>query len=805
MIYITIFSMIVSTWMVGRCYGKVSGIKAGILGITNYFFLYVLCSALLFWVDQYSIKKAVVGTCAALVLFAVIFACSIKNKVEFYLDRQELYALLMFCLLIMPLTTNKFGFFGMGQDEGVYQTKAIELVNGNNQRIFDFWEYESLSEEEQEVYRKKIKRLAGLDAVDYRKPGLEDLVGVTDVAGIYHGIPTYPAILAMFAKIFGLSHMLDCQTVFLMLMLMLVYYILENFQVKYWLRLLSMVVLGLSPEVIWVSKSALTEMFLAVVLVAYVMMLTDKKEIFQFFSFLPVVVFCFFHVSAFTIMPLVVVLYWLLYYLERDKIIYIASCILTIIGYVAGFLFMIYISPTYTTNNYLNRVSFVTSRQLMPIILVISVIALVATLLYAMLLENKHFYTMLDKIWSHRATICKIIVAILVLYVVVSNVLKGRTLEEIPNIGLVGISMATGIFLMPLSILKIFTIRNENLTKRNQVVIYSAFIYGILFYYGILRPFVRYYYYYGRYMVPYLFLVVVIFAVLLNEIKKRYLVTMCLAGVMSFVLPLYSLCTNADDTRMEWEVLEEVLENIEGYSSAVVVAGNSDRLMALPVASLGCDIYFATKDILADAKKIEDRYEYIYYITMANESLGTNFEVEYRQDTFQYKDKQENLYVLSGYPREYIKEDITVTVYRYRKNQESYDISCGTEFLTSGFGVIEPNLVWTNMREAEITCFVDKADYQVTLQQGAKIPLKELGLDDYKIAIYVNDEYLDTAIINQNNNGGEIQFMIPKKMLCEGQNFISFISELWSPMDYGKKDERKMGFGFRNMTFQKVE
>ena len=122
--------------------------------------------------------------------------------------------------------------------------------------------------------------------------------------------------------------------------------------------------------------------------------------------------------------------------------------------------------------------------------------------------------------------------------------------------------------------------------------------------------------------------------------------------------------------------------------------------------------------------------------------------------------------------------------------------------MTSGFGSIEPKVAWTNKEKSEITCYVDKKDYQVTLKQGAKVPLKELGFENYKIAISVNNEYLDTVIIDADNNGGELHFFIPKEMLFSGQNSISFTSELWSPVDYGQKDARKLGFGFRTLTFQ---
>lgn len=804
MIYIVIFSMLISTWAIGKCYGRVSGVKAGVLGIANYFFFYILCSALLFWTDYYSLKKAIVGTAGALVLVAIAFAFCFRKKVSFFIRKREVYAILLMCILILPLTMQKFGFFGMGQDQGVYQTKAIELINGNNQRIFDFWEYETLDEQEKEIYRQKVEQIGGLDGVDFRKPGLQNLVGVTDVAGIYHGIPTFPAILAMFGKFFGLSHMQDCQTLFLFLMVMIVYYILENFRVKYWIRLLVMGILGISPEVIWVSKSALTEMFMAVIMATFVLMLTEKKEHLRFLSFLPVAVLSFYHVSVFTVMPLFVVLYWLLYYYDEKKITYIGSCVISIVAYIVGFYFMVYISPTYTTNNYMNALSFLTNKTIVPAVLAVSVLALAVTIIYALLLRNKKVCGLVDIIWKHRALIYKLSVLAVLLFAFINFLVKDRALENIPNAGVIAIAVATGILLLPLCLGKIAVMKNGDIRNRNYLVIYVTFLYGILVYYGALRGYIKYFFYYGRYMVPYLFIAVVMFAVLFKNMKRRYMVIICLAGMLSFVKPLYQLCTNMDDTRLDWMGLEKTLESVQGYNSAVLVAHDAIRAMAMPVASLGCDIYYATDDLEADAEKLLDRYEKIYYVTFSTESVSTDYTVLLRENFVFSMDYQKKVDDISRYPLKYSEEDRTLTVYEYNRRRETYAIA-ESGFWGTGFGSVERGFAWTNQSTAEVNCFIYPKDYTVTLDMGAKVPLTELGIETYDIAVSVNGEYVETLTVNRENNGGELQFSVTEDMLYDGWNKVTFESRLWSPTDYGSKDSRKMGFAFESMIFTEVD
>ena len=46
-----------------------------------------------------------------------------------------------FLLAVIPLVGTTFGMFGMGQDEGVYQAKAIGYVYGYNNNFMTFDEY----------------------------------------------------------------------------------------------------------------------------------------------------------------------------------------------------------------------------------------------------------------------------------------------------------------------------------------------------------------------------------------------------------------------------------------------------------------------------------------------------------------------------------------------------------------------------------------------------------------------------------------------------------------------------------------
>lgn len=106
------------------------------------------------------------------------------------------------CAAGAVLVAVKHGFFGMGQDEGVYQTVAINLMNGITDRQQDFAEYHLVSPEQQGTFAENVyHRLIGYDIGNTSYPETVYDNNVSPVSGIYHGIPTYASILAMWGTI----------------------------------------------------------------------------------------------------------------------------------------------------------------------------------------------------------------------------------------------------------------------------------------------------------------------------------------------------------------------------------------------------------------------------------------------------------------------------------------------------------------------------------------------------------------------------------------------------------------------------
>src|SRR5699024_2364282 len=133
---------------------------------------------------------------------------------------------------------------------------------------------------------------------------------------------------------------------------------------------------------------------------------------------------------------------------------------------------------------------------------------------------------------------------------------------------------------------------------------------------------------------------------------------------------------------------------------------------------------------------LDEKYSCIYYIS---DELTFNhiddFEIEYRNNTIAREDAQSRLQRIFGYPVEFLKSYSTISVYTMISEKLIYDIT-DPSFEGAGFNNLEGNFAWTS-EEAQIICYLKEKDYQAIIQQGASIPLDELGYDEFLLDIYI--------------------------------------------------------------------
>jgi len=684
-----LLSILTALLLIGNYRAEVTIVRATIFGIVGYFMAYIVISAFFFAFDYFSIFKCTAATLAAVLILLVAAGIKTKfmsfKKIKF--DKKELifFAIVIVCVLL--LSGKKFGYYGMGQDQGVYQTKAIELIYGNNSNVYNFdYALKALSNpKDYKYFRDKVMELQGYYLVGQTDPFYADetMGGESGLEGVYHGLPTWPAILALFGRMFGIGHMQECQTIFFICFLMLAFYILENFRIKVLGEATALAILASSPLIVWVSKSALTEMFLAVIIASFVYLVCNENRDVRFYMWIPVAVFSVYHVSAYTMMPLFVVCGWM-YILSDKRKRSVISVFLMLFGYLFGFLYSIKVATLYSSHNYfkpLNKVlgylgiNLSNEKQTVLVIAVV-LICMVITLILTILNKSSKINIIRKKLYNKRGLFIKIysllIMAVGIFAYAYSN--KGTFLN--PNINIIAISIASGIISIPLIIAGLVFIRIEKMESIPMgflALIYSYIIIWTIFF----RPQVNYFYYYGRYDVPYLFIVTVfLFAVYKNFEKTEWVPILCLSSV--FIYLNYDIVMNEtpDDTKVEWDVVEAELNMEKLPNSAIILEEERETLIEwmLILKASGAEVYPYEGNLDSQTDRLLDYYDNIYFIYEDENDFdismytSKNYKSLYKYTFIHSEDFVNESNSLMGYPDSFYNESNQTFVYLYSRN-----------------------------------------------------------------------------------------------------------------------------------------
>ena len=209
-------------------------VYTAVMSVVMFFCSHIVSTMGLFLIDSYSLFRGMAGTfLISFICLAVMMFINIRKSgklFEYSFDMRSVIIPVIVALMALPLTATKNELFGMGQDEGVYQCVAINFMNGIDSRQQDFEEYHMLeSDSEREAFKNSVRgKLAGYDIPSEIYPDTVYDRNVSEVSGIYHGIPTYPALLAMWGQLFGMENMMDIETVFYILTIFLVSFVCTN-------------------------------------------------------------------------------------------------------------------------------------------------------------------------------------------------------------------------------------------------------------------------------------------------------------------------------------------------------------------------------------------------------------------------------------------------------------------------------------------------------------------------------------------------------------------------------------------------
>jgi len=612
-------------------------VKLCVLTALIYFSLYIIFSGLCFWADVFSINRTLTVVFLVTVVINVFFVVFKHTVVEMMWDIKQYLIPVLIIVCALPFVLTKYEYFGMGQDEGVYQTQAISFIYGYTDIQQDFKEYALLDSEMAKAdYATAMKDdLIGLYNYDTSLPFSSGQQEISDVSAVFHGIPTFPALLALSGKLLGISHMSSIQTLFYICSVFLVFFILDDLKVKKALKIVGTLLFAISPLILWVSKSALTEIELVCLILGFIYFIMTMKKEHIYLSLIPVTAFCFFHITIYTMIPMILMLYMGLYVYQKD-IRYLVAAVLANTAFIAGITVTMMIAGTYSFTYNLLPI-----YQLLPGVSQVNVAwvlwmasGIVYALCMVLFLIKKYFNKLIEfcnrfKVVAIR--ICLIVGVLFQGYIIMTRreVYQGG-INTFKHLSLTGYGLVVGILLPAVGgiLAVLFTKKIFEGTKKSIIAV--LFIYCIIIYSCVMRKDIAYYYYYGRYLAPYVSVVILFSAVTLDRLSKWAVYAMGLISLVILAPYEKMLLVNKDDTRVTWEALEKVAEHVEANSCVVIPKEDMKFYFLALRAMRGAEVFPYTETILEEINSKNIGY-YMVFSSRPSDKVGdTVFETTFQ-------------------------------------------------------------------------------------------------------------------------------------------------------------------------------
>ena len=591
----------------------IDAVEAVIISIVSYVLIYILNSGMLFWINRFSILKACSAVTLEMVIIAVILValCAYKKqrlKITFNIKRSIVP--IVIALVGIPFVMTKFGFFGMGQDQGVYQIKALALINGVNDNVYEISEINDLSDEDQELYKNGIGGQYG-----FYKVNIEN----TNSQGVFHGINTYPALLALWGSVFGYQNMNGGSTILYACAIFLVYYLARRLGISRTGRAAAALLYAVSPMIMWLNKSTLAENVTILIMLMFLYFITSKKS--AWLAGLTIAAYAFYHVMIYVMMPMFVVVCIYMYLATRKKG-YITANIIGVIAYKLGYMMMLHTAGEYTIGNYdfIERLGVSTEQMPLLTTVVVAVVAALSLLLILLpypkrlmsLVRNKKVFRVIGN-WLIRLFMAGC------LFMAVYQIRK--SIYPYANMTLYALVMATSIIFVPIVIL-ILALKTNVIYKSPKIGgLILVFLYCGLLYPAVLSPFVGYYNYYSRYITVYIAVTLLAGLVLLENVFSDYRkLTIAYAVVAIGAVALYArydlfILKNVDETRIETESIEKIEARVQD-TDAVIMSGEIQNQLYFTTRIIdGSKMYPIIKDLGYTVQLAKAGSDKVYYIS----------------------------------------------------------------------------------------------------------------------------------------------------------------------------------------------
>ena len=688
-------------------------------GVAVFCSFYVILSGLLFWGDIFSFERVLIAQTVLEAILVLAFEPTKDGRDDkFSFDNLKWEALpLIIVLTGMIFTANKFEFYDCGQDQGNYQAEAIALMNGYCRVQHDFPEYRQLSSKVQtDAYTKMTEKWNGfyrLRLVAGKYPTATESHVKSPVSGVFHGIATWPALMALSGLLFGLSNLALVQTFAAIGAALLIYYSLEHMGMKKGVSLACALIFMLSPIVVWTTKSSLSEIILVLFLAFYIYVISSTKTN-KLWLALPLAAFAFFHVSFMSLVPGFFIIHVAGYALSKNDDYLYVNVFMALAMYL-GSLMMANTAVQYFFDN-LRRIyvgNIITYNNIITVIFIASLAIIGLSLVAA----NGKLSCNLTKFirWKNLPWLISSVAVGSLAYMVfygykIAFLLKptdgckaflcsyyGTGLEAYGHLNIYAFMMSTGYLILPIAIFyvikKRWWLQNETselcepcatvsgnqgeaqaTTSENAPFLLSLlFLYMVIIRSIFLNKDINYYYYYCRYLVPFVPTIAVVGGIVLNNFRKWAVNAVVFVSMGSMLFFNYPFLFDKDDTVCEWRILSE-LKNHVASRSAIILENSEVIQLGLDLKFLAhADIYPVFPDLSGELRELSDRYKHVYFLS--NDELtdmGNNSVLNCDIGEFDsvYKSSYCVSHATDGptftvFPRTFSKKRRQVALYRY--------------------------------------------------------------------------------------------------------------------------------------------
>lgn len=647
-----------------------------------FFMLYIVVTALLYGIGIYSLVAAELAT-----LFLSLTACGLtafllREKINLSRIKFSLEGIVTLVVILIGggLSVGNYEAYGTGQDQGLYQIEAINILQGKPQWRQNLKEFKNARTYDGEDYRKVLdwylvgvypeKENWGVEEA-YREYPFVPSQSLTDedFYGVFHGIPTYPSYLALSAQIFGIKHMAWGNIALFITVLVLIGEMLAYFNVDWRIRSLTLLLLGVCPQIVWADMSTLVEMGITLLLIGFLyFLLVYENEKKQYLAVAAVVAYSVYHVTIYTLMPMFVLIF-IGMYLVRNERKYMAYSLVSMVSYWLGFLFMIKMNPRYTLGNY-GQLTGPFEKLISPTVFVTLVVILgIAFLALMYVMWPKKREKVLDRLSSFRdgklllrlSPALIIILLLLVCFIRIIGIHTMASEDDYPVIStLQAFVVLTGVVILPAVLVFVLTGRIK--TTLPMYVLTFTGIWCVLVYAAVMRPQIQYYYYYSRYLTPFIPIILILFALLYSQYKKVG-ISLLFAAILFCIPSQYFIHANKDDSRMDWDVILDLCEMAEEKFDAdtdVYIDSSIYYILYFPLRAYSdANIYVSDVNYMLDTF-MEDPEKRIYYI--AKGDFSSLEQIEYINETTISEDNLENRTRLFNLPKNYETDSFDISV-----------------------------------------------------------------------------------------------------------------------------------------------